>query len=76
MNYSVIEQQTYTDGGFAVVQPIPTFDDYHQAMSRYHSALASAHLSEACSSISVTVMGSNGNVYASEVAVFHEDEEE
>lgn len=76
MNYSVLEQQTMKDGSFAVVQPIPVFNDYHQAMSRYHSALESAHLSTACSMISVSMIADDGHVYASEVAAFHEPEPE
>ena len=73
MNFSVIEQQTMKNGAFAVVQPIPTFNDLHQAMSRYHTALASAHISEACARISVSVMGDNGAIFATETAEFEEE---
>lgn len=45
MKYIVIEIQKFADGTIAV-PPIATYDDWYQAVSRYHSVMAAAAVSE------------------------------
>lgn len=45
MKYLVIEIQKYADGTVAV-PPIATYDSYFEALSRYHTILAAAAISD------------------------------
>ena len=45
MTYIVLEIQKFTDGTIAV-PPIATFESFFEAMSRYHSIMATAAISE------------------------------
>lgn len=45
MKYLVIELQKFDDGTLAV-PPVATFDSWFEAVSRYHSILATAAISD------------------------------
>ena len=45
MKYLVIEIQKFSDGTVAV-PPIATYDSYFEALSRYHTLLAAAAISD------------------------------
>lgn len=45
MKYLVIELQKFADGTLAV-PPVATFDSWFEAVSRYHSILATAAISD------------------------------
>ena len=45
MKYLVIEIQKFSDGTVAV-PPIATYDSYFEALSRYHTILAAAAISD------------------------------
>ena len=45
MKYLVIEIQKFSDGTVAV-PPIATFDSFFEALSRYHTILAAAAISD------------------------------
>lgn len=45
MKYIVIEIQKFQDGAIAV-PPIATYDSYFDAVSRYHTIMATAAISE------------------------------
>lgn len=45
MKYIVIEIQKFSDGTVAV-PPIATYDSYFEALSRYHTILAAAAISD------------------------------
>ena len=45
MKYIVIEIQKFENGTISVA-PVSTYDDFYEALSRYHTILAAAAISE------------------------------